>query len=192
MNQSVTLTFSGAQAAGDLIVLAVGWNDANSGVTSVTDTAGNSYSLAVGPTRYPPDISQSLYYAPGIHAAAAGANRVTVTFNTSAANVQDIRALEYSGLDPSAPLDVTASAEGYGAGPAVTNAVQTHVGCELLFGAGMTTWQYTGAGPSFTSRVVTSLGDIAEDRTVSSTGSYTASAPLGQASGWVMQLSAFH
>ncbi len=46
------------------------------------------------------------YYANKI---AGGSNTVTVTFNHKAA-YPDVRALEYSGLDPTAPLDVTAAA----------------------------------------------------------------------------------
>ena len=42
-----------------------------------------------------------------LEAAAAGANTVTVTFNTATPYV-DIRATEYSGLDPINPLDATA------------------------------------------------------------------------------------
>ena len=48
-----------------------------------------------------------------IKAAAAGTNTVTVTFNASTPFV-DIRALEYSGLDPVNPFDVGTSASGNG------------------------------------------------------------------------------
>ena len=41
---SVTVTFTGAQVAGDLNVIAVGWNDSTATVSSVRDTEGNVYS----------------------------------------------------------------------------------------------------------------------------------------------------
>jgi hypothetical protein len=190
-HQSPTVSYPSAQLAGDLNVIAVGWNDASANVNGVTDSAGNTYSLAVATTRFSPDCSQAIYYAPGIHAAGAGANTVTVSFDI-AANVVDLRALEYSGLDPSSPFDIGATAENMSSTPASSGPATTHYARELLVGAGMSTFQFSDAGPSFTKRVITSLGDIAEDQIVSAAGSYSAVAPLTQSSGWVMQLAAFH
>jgi len=49
----------------------------------------------------------------------------------------------------------------------------------------------TGAGTSFTSRILTSPdGDIAEDEMVTATGSYSATAPLASGD-WIMQMVAF-
>src|SRR3954471_23171247 len=78
---AVTVTYAAAQAASDLNVVIVGWTDATSTITGVTDSSGNAYALAVGPTRRAGAASQSMYYAKGIAAAAAGANVVTVRFN---------------------------------------------------------------------------------------------------------------
>ena len=47
---SVPVKFNAAQFAGDLNVVAVGWNDSTARVSTVTDTSGNVYTLAVGPT----------------------------------------------------------------------------------------------------------------------------------------------
>ena len=46
-----SVPYSNAQTAGDLNVVVVGWNDAVATISSVTDTKGNTYSLAIGPTR---------------------------------------------------------------------------------------------------------------------------------------------
>src|SRR6516162_1964533 len=96
---SVAVAFSSAQTVGNLNVVVVGWNDVTHTVSSVTDTKGNSYSLAVGPTKNGATntLTQSIYYAPSIAAAAAGANTVTVAFSGTA-TAPDIRILEYSGL----------------------------------------------------------------------------------------------
>ena len=85
-----TVTFTAAQVAGDLNVVAVGWNDSMATVSKVTDKSDNNYTLAVGPTVQSGFASQSIYYAKNIAAAAAGANIVTVTFSTAAA-YPDIR-----------------------------------------------------------------------------------------------------
>ena len=47
---SLRVTFPAAQKAGNLNIVAVGWNDTRSAVSSVVDSRGNSYILAVGPT----------------------------------------------------------------------------------------------------------------------------------------------
>ena len=73
-NQSqVTVTFNAAQTAGDTNILAIGWNDATSNITSVSDSAGNVYQVAA-PTARGTGLSQAIYYAKNIAAAAAGAN----------------------------------------------------------------------------------------------------------------------
>jgi len=79
---SVGVTYSGAQTAGNTNVVAIGWNNATSNITSVTDSAGNTYQVAV-PTARGSGVSQAIYYASNIKAAAAGTNTVTATFNTA-------------------------------------------------------------------------------------------------------------
>src|ERR1700737_1246318 len=78
----VTYTF--AQTGGNLNVVVVGWNDSTTAVSSVRDTSGNVYALAVGPTVQAGTASQAIYYAKNISGAAAGANTVTVTFTAAA------------------------------------------------------------------------------------------------------------
>ena len=74
---TVAVAYPGAQTAGDLNVVVVGWNDTTATVQSVVDSAGNTYSLAIGPTSGTA-LRQSIYYEPNIK---AGNNTVTVTFN---------------------------------------------------------------------------------------------------------------
>src|SRR5262245_61418372 len=88
----------------------------------------------------------------------------------------DIRALEYSGLDPINPFDVGASASGDSAS-ANSGSVTTTAASELIFGAGMTGGGFSGAGANFTTRIITSIADIAEDLFVRTPGSYSATAP---------------
>jgi glucose/arabinose dehydrogenase/PKD repeat protein len=189
-NQSqVTVMFNGAQTAGDTNVVAVGWNDASSTITSVRDGAGNAYQVAA-PIARGTGLSQAIYYAKNIASAPAGANGVTVTFNT-AVRFADIRILEYAGLDPNAPFDVARSASGFTT-LADSGNVATNYASELVFAAGMTTQSFTAAGAGFTKRVITSPdGDIAEDRTTSARGSFNATAPLNVAGAWLIQIATF-
>jgi hypothetical protein len=187
---SVPVKFNAAQFAGDLNVVAVGWNDSTATVSAVTDTAGNGYTLAVGPTTISGISSQSIYYAKNIAAAAAGANTVTITFST-AAQYPDIRILEYSGADQVNPVDVTAASSA-NSGTSSSGAVPTTSPIDLLFGANLVQSLTTGPGSGFTSRLLTAPdGDIAEDRMVTVTGSYGATAPLSSSSQWIMQMVAF-
>ena len=111
----------------------VGWNDSTTTVSAVTDSKGNVYLRAVGPTAVSGLLSQSIYYAKNIVAAAAGTNTVTVTFSDAAA-YPDIRVLEYSGADPNNPVDVTAANTGSNA-TSSSAAVTTTNATDLLFGA---------------------------------------------------------
>ena len=185
----VSVAYTSAQVAGDTNILVIGWNNATSNITSVTDTAGNIYQLAV-PTVRGSGISQAIYYAKNIKSAAAGTNTVTVTFNTATQYV-DLRALEYSGLDLANPFDVGASASGT-SNSANSGAVTTTAAHELIIGAGTTAGGFSAAGSGFTTRVITSPdGDIAEDRFVTATGSYSATASLSGSAAWVMQVATF-
>src|SRR5882724_8697034 len=188
---TVAVTFTAAQSAGNLNVVVVGWNDATSTVSTLTDKSGNTYTRAVGPTVLSPWLSQSIYYAPNIKAAAAGANTVTVTFSTAAV-YPDIRILEYSGADPNSPVDVTAASSGNSTTTSSGSATTTNP-TDLLFAANMVGTYTPGPGTGFTSRLLTSPdGDIAEDRMVTATGSYSATtAALTPAGPWIMQMVAF-
>ena len=101
---SLAVPYLSAQTAGNLNIVVVGWNDSTSVVSSVTDSKGNTYLRAVGPT-VGTKLTQSIYYAKNI---AAGSNTVSVTFNM-AVLYPDVRVLEYSGADKANPLDVTAA-----------------------------------------------------------------------------------
>lgn len=192
---TVTVTYTAAQIAADLNVVVVGWSSSVSGgsvtVNSVTDTKGNVYTLAVGPTAVTGTTrTQSIYYAKNIIAAAANTNTVTLQFSGSV-NFPDVRILEYSGLDTVNPVDVTAIGNSTGSATSSTASVTTTNANDLLFAANDVQTSTSGAGTGFTSRIITQDGDIAEDRIVTATGSYSATASLTSSGAWVMQMVAF-
>ena len=107
-------------------------------------------------------VSQSIYYAKNISAAAAATNAVTVTFN-SAASYPDIRILEYSGIDPVNPVDVVVGAIGNSA-MSSSGVLTTTNANDLLVGANTVQTLTIGAGSGLTLRLLTIPdGDIAED-----------------------------
>jgi hypothetical protein len=184
---SASATFPRGQAALDLNVVVVSWGDATTTVTQVTDTAGNAYALALGPTQIV-GVSQSIYYASGI--AGAERNTVLVDFALPVSRA-DVRAVEYSGFDPMAPLDAVAENSGNGSS-ATSGTATTAWPSELVVGAGSTTGLFAAAGTSFTLRAITSDGNLLEDRQVPAAGSYAAGAALPYSVNWVMQVATFH
>src|SRR5580704_9257898 len=46
---SITVPYTAAQSAGDLNVVVVGWSDSAARISSLKDSHGNIYRLAVGP-----------------------------------------------------------------------------------------------------------------------------------------------
>jgi hypothetical protein len=115
---------------------------------------------------------------------------VKVVFSKAAVYV-DTRILEYSGIDPTNPLDVVAGASGT-AGTSDSGPATTTNANDLLVGANMTTWTTSAAGSGWTNRIITDPNtDIAEDRIVSTTGTYRATASVSSGSPWVMQMVAF-
>jgi hypothetical protein len=182
---SASVAYSAAQTAGNLNIVAIGWTDGSSSVTSVTDTKGNTYSVAVGPTVQSGVQSQVIYIAKNIVGAAAGANTVRVNFSAKVP-YPDVRILEYSGLDPVSPLDGAAGASGNGT-TASSGTITTSYPYDLLFGADYVSSFTNAPGDGYVTRIVTSPdGDIAEDQIVTATGTYTGTALISNGN-WIMQ-----
>jgi hypothetical protein len=186
---SVAVRYAGAQVAGHLNIVVVGWRDTTTTVSSVADNASNVYTLA-GSMITGTGLRQSIYYASNITGGGpAFRPTVTVTFSAPAA-FPDVRILEYSGVST---LDVTAGASGTAA-TASSGAATTTAANELIFGADRVSTTTTAAGTGFTSRIITTTDrDIAEDRIVTATGSYSATAAVSAGGGrnWVMQMATF-
>jgi hypothetical protein len=186
---TVSVAYQAAQLAGDLNVIVVGWNDTTATVSSVTDTFGNTYSLAIGPTVVSGALSQSIYYAKNIVSAAAQANTVTIAFSKPATSA-DIRVVEYSGADPINPVDVVAAKTGTSS-PASVSATTVNA-TDLILAANIVRTMTTTSGTGFTNRMITKPdGDIVEDEMLNTAGSYTATAPLNASGSWIMQMVAF-
>lgn len=180
---TVNVSYKSAQTAGDLNVVVIGWNDTTSAVQSVTDSAGNTYRLAIGPT-VGNGLQQSIYYAVNI---AGGINKVTVKFSKSA-TYPDVRILEYSGYSTLAAI---AGASGNGTS-ASSGAATTAQASDLIVGANTVSTANLNPGSGFTQRVYTSPdSDIVEDKIATTAGSYGATSTLNESGSWVMQMAAF-
>ena len=183
---SVDVTFTNPQAAGNLNVVVVGWSDTTSAVTSVTDSNTNTYAVAAA-TNAGSGVSQVIFYASNIK---AGANTITVNFRTNAA-FPDVRAIEYSGVSATTPLNISVGASGKGtaanSGSATAN---ISASTSFLITAGGTTNQSFSHTASFHIEDYTMNGNIAGE-TVAAAGPFDVTATVGTSAPWVLQLAAF-
>src|SRR5262249_23453655 len=175
-----SLAFSSGNTAGNLIVVYAIWSNTNS--ASVSDSGGNAYAVAAARKTWGTNWSAQVFYAKNI---AGGSNTVTVTFATAVNSFGAIYVHEYAGIDKVSPLDVSTSA--IGASKAMSSGpVTTTNANDLLFGAGASSNAVTKAGTGWTTRSSAS-GNRTEDRNVTTTGSYAATATQN-GNAWVMQL----
>ena len=128
---SVSVTFKKPNAAGNLIVAYVVWD--NAGTVSITDTTGNAYDSAIGPTQATGDTSSAqIFYARNI---AGGPDTVTATFATGITARGVLYIHEYAGLDRTDPLDGAVAASGSSLSMDSGDLATASTG-DLLFAAG--------------------------------------------------------
>jgi hypothetical protein len=180
---SASIAFHAATSAGATIVAYVVWNN-TSGVT-LTDSRGDAFVSATGPTSWGNGYSAQVFYATKI---AGDTTTVTATFLKSLTSFGVVYIHEYAGISTANPVDATAAASGSSASLNSGNVTTTSPN-DLLFGAGVSDDMVTAAGAGFAPRDMT-YGNITEDEVASSTGSYSATA-THRGNTWAMQVVAF-
>jgi hypothetical protein len=174
--------------AGDLLVVAVAWDQQSATISSITDTQGNTYTSAIGPTDWNGTSERAqLFYAKNI---LGGANTVTVKLSAAANNYFEVNVIEYSGADTGSPLDATSVATGTGTS-LDSGSHSTSSGNELIFGYGNSGTANIIEGAGFIGRTRLGGGSIAEDKYVTAPGSYNATATSGPTSNWIMMMATF-
>jgi hypothetical protein len=129
--------------------------------------------------------SAQVFYSTNI---AGGTDSITVSFGTAVQHFGIIYAHEYSGIDPTNPVDVTVAATGASSFLDSGGATTTKPN-DLLFGAGVSDNTVNQVGSGFTGRDL-NWGNITEDAIGASPGSYHATA-THNGNIWGMQLVAF-
>jgi hypothetical protein len=186
-NTGALASFSSNNAAGNLIVIALDWDNQAVNVLSVTDAKGNVYTAAAPPVNGAGNLSSwrdQMFYAKNI---GAGANTVNVEFSGSVHSELYIH--EYSGADTNSPLDVTTSSVG-NSSTANSGSKTTNFPNELVFGYCQASTVNCNQGANFAARQ-TDNGNLSEDMIATSTGSYSASSNLGGSNDWVMSMATF-
>jgi hypothetical protein len=193
-------TFASAQTQHNLNAIVISFGNPTTTttniITSVTDTAGNTYvpsnafAFCVSGTQ---SAGQIIYHCPDIVSAAAG-NVVTVNLSASQ-NFFTIVILEEAGLANSSAVDVTAGATANSGGTASANSgsLTTTVANDMLLGA-FTMFDGPSGTPALTAGFTQRANyytQLTADRFSVATGSYSVAATAGGTSGWVAQLVAF-
>ena len=168
---SSSAAFTSNVTSGDLIVVALGYR-ATPTVT-VSDSLGTTFHAAGSPVTstqsngpYTGEIEWGV-------APSGGADTVTANFGTDTGYVE-VYVQEYNAANPQ--LDVTASAAALdSATPISSGAATTNYPNELVFGYAMANNTVSAPGAGLTQRQGVG-GDISEDKSVSTTGSYAATA----------------
>lgn len=176
-------TFSAQTTAGNLFVVYLVWD--NTSGASVSDSLGNIYASAIGPTRWSNNRnSVQTFYAIN---RASGPNTVTVNFSRRIQSFGIVYAHEYSGIRSTGSVDVSAASSG-SSGSLSSGSINTTNDLDLIFAGGVSASTVTSASPGYSTRSVTQ-GNLTEDR-VSAKGIYSATA--NNAGGaWAMQVVAF-
>lgn len=179
-----SVAFAAANRVGDLVVAYAIWD--TGATATVTDTNSNSYAPVGAPTLWNGGRwSSQVFYAKNV---AGGANSVKLTLSSAVTSWSVLYVHEYSGVDRTAPLDVSAAAIGSTA--AMDSGARTTTNAnDLIFGAGASDSLVNATGTGFTTRL-TAYGNRTEDRNVTSAGSYSASAKQNH-NAWVMHMAAF-
>lgn len=175
-------TYLKSVTTGNLMLVFSHW-DNQTLTASVSDSVGNRYVPIGGPVNAGRTARFQAWYAKNIRSGPLLG--ITVTYSGKTTSFSVVDAMEYSGLDKSAPLDVFASASGSGtsqdsgASPTTTVSNGTIIG---LFGYSTYASPYR-AGAGFTFRQG-EASTMLEDRSVTATGSYTATATSCNPADW--------
>jgi len=178
---SNSVSFTSNPASGDLIMVAVEYTGTLA-ATPVTDTLGNTFTHTGTAMTSHGSKKTTVYYAKNI--TGGGADAVTVSF-TAATAVSEVYITEYSGINTTSPIDVTANATGSSSGTASASGTTTVPGDIIYAFCFVDSSKGCTAGSGFTPRS-TANSNLVEDETSTLAGSYTATATAG--SSWTMQM----
>lgn len=176
---SVVVAFGGNNTAGNTII-ALGWIEAsiNSGLSTPTDTRGNTYTQVVSINNGTASIGLVAWVANNI---TAGANTVTMNDGN---NIANLHLYEVSGLSKTSSFDVSTFNYQLAQTSFTSGSVTTDNANELLIGAfgvavsAAPTWSAGSGYSNLTSQNQTFLNTATEEQIVSSIAGYSATASI--------------
>lgn len=183
---SVDCMFTSAQTPGHTNIVVVSWSATSSEVTSVSDSAGNTY-VSTGLHVSASGFSERIYYAANITGSQAATNRVVASFPQNLP-FPKVRIFEYAGLATVSPYETGVASNGNGA-TASSGSVTTMTPHTLLFAANVVNG-VSGAVAPFVEQEA-SDGDLVEAYELHAPTTMTATATVSTAQNWIMLVAAF-
>jgi hypothetical protein len=170
---------------GNSIVAIVWWDGMGRAVNNFVDDAHSQWSVAIGPqVSSSSGLSQMMFVTTDI--AARSTDTVQAAFTDVTQSTVVIA--EYSGVDPTQPVDAVAGNSGTSAMPPDSGPIDTLHAHDLLIGIAGTDGAFSAADPSFTPRA-SSSNLLTGDREVSATGTYDYALAVGDTNAsWLVQV----
>lgn len=178
----ISSVFSSANTASNLIIALVHWDSGQ--LLSVLDSAGNIYQPAAPLVTTPNGRKQQIWFAQNIKSATQ--NKVTAVFANSQ-HLNQLSIYEYSGVDPSSPIDITDTMVISNQQQILVKTSVTKFSSELLFVGAIVDSDYPLFSYDYSDRSFFGL-TYSTDRIVNQTGSYSISARLPVQTGWALQV----
>jgi hypothetical protein len=183
-----TITLPGPSTAGNLMVVGITTATQAVTVSSITDSKGNTYNPAIGPTDWNAGAARTwTYYASNI-AGGGSATTITITYSGVPPSA-DTYAAEYSGIATGSPLDQTSAGTGLATIPLDSGSKTTTQASELIFGYGESAG-HAIVDPPYTARSTWNNNFIA-DQMVASINSYHVTATNTAPNNWACQMVTF-
>ncbi len=176
--KSTSLSFADNTLAGDVILVGFDYAD-TSAPLSVTDSQGNSFTQVGSQLISPGGSGSVVYLAKNIK---GGVDTITVNL-TANSGWLELYLTEYSGVNPTSPIDGQARASG-GAGAVSSGNATTAFAGDIIFGFCVADWSCT-AGSGFTAW--STLDDnLIESKIAGNPGAYATTGSANK--GWTMQM----
>lgn len=188
-----SLAFGSSTTTGNLIVVTVSDNGGvTNGITSVTDSKGNTYTKI--PNESDGSSTLSMWYAKNITGGAS--HTVTIAWNTSLVSQASFIAQEFSGSDTTSPLDrytsahSTSTTPSSGATPTTTTDAQLVVAGVAYFSTNTTTTLGSGYS-NLASTGITNANVSMESKVISSAAAQTGTFTLAASKSWAAGVATF-
>ena len=178
-SQTLAVSFPANSLAGDIILVGFDFG-ASATASSVVDSQGNVFTPVGNQLTSPGGTRSRVYYARNIK---GGADTVTVNLSAISATGLEVYLTEYSGVDPTNPIDAQAGATGSSSAVSSGTAPTTVAGDEI-YGFCLGDWACK-VGPGFTARS-TMNNNLIENKLAGNPGSYAATGSANH--GWTMQM----
>ncbi len=179
---NVSVALAGLEEANDFVVVGVNYLDCVA-ITSVTDTAGNTYKSLI-PAAGNVVGTGILETWGAANVVRASNNTVTVQFAAACVG-RDLKVVEYSGVDPLSPIESTVSMFG-GPNVAPDAGLTTSAGA-ILFAHTADSASCLGPGNGWTQIVLDRWATLAEERFATSGGAFIASEQPSSNDVWVIE-----